>query len=314
MEQAVGQLRPSDPLAADMVADALDEARRLALGAAMRTAGSQLEENRIGQVARRTSRSSPDLQEVLDILANRRQQELARLVKKLREAERELASSGGAGGTAKADARRRQPAPEQKAQLDELGPGRRLSAGDRAAGPPVGTPAGGARRAKRCAGGRADGQGRPGRGGRWRRGDAGAGAAEKTLEEARPAIGRPAAPGPGGTRHGANGPLGRRREALAEQQQTVLGGDAAARRARASGGRVPAGRPRACSTWPAPAIAPGGDRPAGRALAGAGAFHLALSAAASEMGRPRHCWIDRRTGPPTQAGRAEARRPDSSWC
>lgn len=90
MEQALGQLRQSDPMAAQTVSDALDESRRLAIGAAMRSAGSQLQENRIGQLAQAYKQVLQDLQEVLDVLANRRQQELARLVKKLRETEADL--------------------------------------------------------------------------------------------------------------------------------------------------------------------------------------------------------------------------------
>ncbi|MGD0898099.1 MAG: hypothetical protein ABR915_09715 [Thermoguttaceae bacterium] len=92
MEQAAAALRESDPLAADTLSDALDEARRLAIGAAMRAAGAGLQENRIGQAAETHKQIVAGLQDVLDILANRRQQELARLVKKLRAVEDELKS------------------------------------------------------------------------------------------------------------------------------------------------------------------------------------------------------------------------------
>jgi hypothetical protein len=90
MEQAAVELRPTDPLAADTLVDALDEARRSALAAAMRTAAALVEENRIGRAAETHKQIAADLQEVLDILANRRQQELSRLVQKLSEAEGEL--------------------------------------------------------------------------------------------------------------------------------------------------------------------------------------------------------------------------------
>jgi len=90
MEQAAAQLRQADPLAADMIADAWDEARRLALAAAMRSAAALVQENRIGRAAETHKQVLAGLQEVLDILANRRQQELSRLVGKLREAEGEL--------------------------------------------------------------------------------------------------------------------------------------------------------------------------------------------------------------------------------
>jgi hypothetical protein len=91
MDQATVELRPDDPLAAETVADALAEARRLAISGQMLSAGGQLESNQIGQATARQQQIARDLQEVLDILANRRQQELARLVRKLAEAEGELA-------------------------------------------------------------------------------------------------------------------------------------------------------------------------------------------------------------------------------
>ncbi|NQU21197.1 MAG: hypothetical protein HQ567_07940 [Candidatus Nealsonbacteria bacterium] len=91
MDRAVGQLQTADPLAAETVADALAEARRLAIALAMRTCGSHLGQNRMGQTTAAQKQIIEDLQEVLDILANRRQNELARLVKKLEEAETELA-------------------------------------------------------------------------------------------------------------------------------------------------------------------------------------------------------------------------------
>jgi len=91
MDEAAVELRDNDPLAAQTVADALAEARRLAISGQMRSAGGQLEGNQIGQATGRQRQIAQDLQEVLDILANRRGDELARLVEKLGEAENELA-------------------------------------------------------------------------------------------------------------------------------------------------------------------------------------------------------------------------------
>jgi len=91
MDEAAVELRENDPLAAETVADALAEARRLAISGQMRSAGGQLEGNQIGQATGRQRQIAQDLQEVLDILANRRGDELARLVEKLGEAEKELA-------------------------------------------------------------------------------------------------------------------------------------------------------------------------------------------------------------------------------
>ncbi len=91
MQQAEGDLRESDPLAADTVADALAEAERLHISGEMRTVGGQLTRNQIGQVVKGHKQVADDLQQVLDILANRREHELARLVKRLSEAEQDLA-------------------------------------------------------------------------------------------------------------------------------------------------------------------------------------------------------------------------------
>lgn len=91
MDRAVAELDQSDPLAAETVSDALAAARRLAISGQMLTSGGHLERNQIGQATARQRQIIEDLQEVLDILANRRQHELARLVKKLSEAEAELA-------------------------------------------------------------------------------------------------------------------------------------------------------------------------------------------------------------------------------
>ncbi len=91
MEQAAGQLRPGDPVAADTIADALDQARRSAVAAEMRTTGAEIGQNQIGQAAAGQKQIVQDLQEVLDILANR-QAEAARLVKRLRQLEGDLSA------------------------------------------------------------------------------------------------------------------------------------------------------------------------------------------------------------------------------
>lgn len=90
MDETAAQLRPSDPLAAGTITDALDRAKELAIGATMRLAGDGVEQNRIGQAVGQQKQVVENLQEILDILANRRESELARLTKKLREAEGDL--------------------------------------------------------------------------------------------------------------------------------------------------------------------------------------------------------------------------------
>jgi hypothetical protein len=100
MEQAEQGLRKSDPLAADTVGDALAESRRLGITGAMRSCGANLRENRLGQIVETEQRGLhkqivQNLQEVLGILADRRQHELDRLLRGLQEAEKELAALAG---------------------------------------------------------------------------------------------------------------------------------------------------------------------------------------------------------------------------
>jgi len=85
MDQAVPELQQSNPLAADTVADALDEARRLAISSHMQSCGDELANNRVYQASALQEQIVKDLQQVL---TGRRQQELARLadaVKELRQ-------------------------------------------------------------------------------------------------------------------------------------------------------------------------------------------------------------------------------------
>lgn len=91
MELTCDELQQSDPLAAETIADALAEARRLAISGQMRACSGYLGRNQIGQTARAQKQIALDLQEVLDLLANRRGHELVRLIGKLRQAEADLA-------------------------------------------------------------------------------------------------------------------------------------------------------------------------------------------------------------------------------
>ncbi|MCL6503608.1 MAG: hypothetical protein K6T86_13070 [Pirellulales bacterium] len=92
MDQAAQDLQESDPLSAANVADALDFARRGDLSGSMRRSGRQVQENQVAQAVKAQAQLDEQLREMQDILANRRDQELQRLVKKLREAEDQLAA------------------------------------------------------------------------------------------------------------------------------------------------------------------------------------------------------------------------------
>ena len=86
MEEMLVRLEASDPLTAGTLADALDVARRLAIGGRMREAAAELTEVKLGP-ARHTEQAAIDgLKQLLELLSSRRDQELARSLASLREA------------------------------------------------------------------------------------------------------------------------------------------------------------------------------------------------------------------------------------
>jgi hypothetical protein len=91
MAEMSRSLSESDPIAAATVSDGLHQARRQAISGQMRETSAQLERNQLGQAAAQQTKIGKDLDDLLGILSNRREQELSRLVKQLREAEDELA-------------------------------------------------------------------------------------------------------------------------------------------------------------------------------------------------------------------------------
>ncbi|MBN2578481.1 MAG: hypothetical protein JXB10_05770 [Pirellulales bacterium] len=91
MEQSLPDLRQKDPAAAGNVADAVDEAHRQGASNRMRSCGDFLLQNRIGQAADAQKQIARQLQELLDVLSRRRDQELEVLHKKLRTATAEAA-------------------------------------------------------------------------------------------------------------------------------------------------------------------------------------------------------------------------------
>ncbi|HEY2148595.1 MAG TPA: hypothetical protein VGH32_11695, partial [Pirellulales bacterium] len=91
MAQVAEQIRSSDQASADAISDAMRAGRDQGISGLMRDAGAGIEQNHVGQSLGQQAAARRGLDEMLDILANRHEQELARLVKKLREAETQLA-------------------------------------------------------------------------------------------------------------------------------------------------------------------------------------------------------------------------------
>jgi hypothetical protein len=123
MDQVAEQIKAVDPTSADAIADAARLGRDHGIAGLMREAAAEVEQNQIGQTLGRQASARRGLDEMLDILANRHEQELARLVQKLREAEGQLAGlrkqQEGLRKQMK-DASERKDEPEHRKELERL--------------------------------------------------------------------------------------------------------------------------------------------------------------------------------------------------
>ncbi|MDA7979694.1 MAG: hypothetical protein MPJ50_13080 [Pirellulales bacterium] len=90
MQPMIDSLREDDPLAADVLSDALALAESQALGQQLRQAGNEVQQNRVSSALQSHETIGEVLQEMLDVLANKREHELSRLAKKLEQAARDL--------------------------------------------------------------------------------------------------------------------------------------------------------------------------------------------------------------------------------
>ncbi len=84
-------LEQNDPIAAATIEDGLHHAREQAISDKMRESSASLEKNQLGQSAGLQEKVASELKELQSILSNRKEQELSRLVKQLRDAEGEMA-------------------------------------------------------------------------------------------------------------------------------------------------------------------------------------------------------------------------------
>ena len=91
MERAAAEMQEGNPLFAEIVSDALYRAKELAISGQMHSAGGSLQRNQMGQAIQQQRQIEAGLEEILDILANRQEHELARLIRQLLGAETELA-------------------------------------------------------------------------------------------------------------------------------------------------------------------------------------------------------------------------------
>jgi hypothetical protein len=90
MAETSQSLKQTDPLSAATIADGVHQAQQQAISGQMRQASGRLERNQLGQAVEQQAKITKDLDDLMGILSNRREQELTRLVKQLRESERQL--------------------------------------------------------------------------------------------------------------------------------------------------------------------------------------------------------------------------------
>ncbi len=122
LDDAASAAQQEDPLTADSMADALAHTRGNRVAEGMRQAAQNVEQNRLGQAGAAQNKAVGELQELLDILSNRRENELSRRVKKLRDAEGNLARlrEQQQGLRKKIKEAERLPAEEQRRELERL--------------------------------------------------------------------------------------------------------------------------------------------------------------------------------------------------
>jgi hypothetical protein len=115
-------LKQTDPLSAATVSDGLHQARQKAISGQMRESSQRLERNQLGQAIEKQATIAKDLEDLMAILSNRREQELTRLVKQLRESEQQLARlrDQQAGLRKQMKALADKPDAEQRQQLERL--------------------------------------------------------------------------------------------------------------------------------------------------------------------------------------------------
>ena len=91
MQQTEKTLGQTDPASAASIASSIKHAHQAGIGNQMRSASQNVENNQMGQALSRQQEAGKQLAEMIDILQNRGEPEIAKLVKKLREAEAQLA-------------------------------------------------------------------------------------------------------------------------------------------------------------------------------------------------------------------------------
>ncbi len=93
MGEMAGRLDESEPLASAALREASDKSQKQGTAGKMGEAAEQIEKNQMGSARARQEEARNEMRDLVDAIKNRRERELARLVKELKNAENELAKT-----------------------------------------------------------------------------------------------------------------------------------------------------------------------------------------------------------------------------
>jgi hypothetical protein len=120
MQDMAKRLGESDPLAASAMKEAADQVNKKGTTAKVGEAADQLEKNQMGAARTSQDQARQDLKDLVDSIQNRRERELARLVRELKNAEAELAKLHQRQTQNLAKTRAAQKNPDAKERANEL--------------------------------------------------------------------------------------------------------------------------------------------------------------------------------------------------
>ncbi len=120
MGEMARRLDESDPLASSAMREAAQESQRQGTVGKMGEAADQLERNQMGQARARQDQARDELRDLVDAIQNRREHELARLVKELKNAENELAKTRARQAQNLKKTREAQKNPDAQKRRDQL--------------------------------------------------------------------------------------------------------------------------------------------------------------------------------------------------
>ena len=98
MGEMAGRLNESDPMASSAMREAAEKTQQQGTTGKIGEAADQLEKNQMGEARTQQEQARDDLKELVDSIQNRRERELSRLVKELKNAEAELAKTRASAG------------------------------------------------------------------------------------------------------------------------------------------------------------------------------------------------------------------------